>query len=208
MKPLYKNLLIYGLPLVAAAGVIYMVNKKRKSRITPAKDEDVKDIPAPPAPAPSPLFPLQKGSRNEKVKELQRIIGTTADGIFGDQTENKLIEFAGVRFIKNQAELDSLKNKSIGISNKVRADDLVAKFKQGGYSMYVIKDGAAELVTIDAYGAVQSSGKFKGFVGGKSYDPSQFKLAGSTKMGYLILDVSRPDMAGTYIIDPSIVSLK
>ena len=36
---------------------------------------------------------LQKGSKGEQVKQLQKFFGITADGIFGNQTLNKVMEW-------------------------------------------------------------------------------------------------------------------
>jgi len=62
-------------------------------------------------------FPLKKGSRGEKVKELQRKLLSKdsrslpmygADGIFGNETETALKNLFNRTQINNQTELDSL----------------------------------------------------------------------------------------------------
>lgn len=67
------------------------------------------------------MFPLKLGSRGEKVKELQRAIMSLdinalkphgADGFFGRVTESALMRFTGKNIVRNQAELDIIKNKN------------------------------------------------------------------------------------------------
>ena len=52
-------------------------------------------------------FPLRNGSRGPEVKSLQEKIGAGADGIFGPETENKLIDATGAATI-DEAEYNEL----------------------------------------------------------------------------------------------------
>lgn len=201
-----KKFLAIGLPILAAGGIIYALNRKKKTGdIVAATDGDVKPAALKPV---TPVFPLKQGSRNEKVKELQRTIGAEADGIFGPNTENTLIKFAGVRIVRDQKELDDLRKKANGVNSAARAADLLKKFREGGVSMYVIKDTIADKIVLDAYGAVQYEDKRVTLHGGKLYNNIDYVLKTYTQAGKLIFDIMRGAAAGTYIIDPNDVTLK
>ena len=207
--PAKKVFLIAG-PIAAAALIIWLINRKKKPIIDQATDDDVKPatLTASSSTGTSSSFPLKQGSRGDKVKELQRIIGADPDGIFGPNTENALIQFAAIRVVNSQKELDELRNKATGISSKSRADDLVARFKKGGVSMYVIQATKATQVQPDVYGALIETGRALSLSGGKVYNNSDYVLSGSTKLGKLMFSITRGDLAGTYVIDPNVVSLK
>jgi hypothetical protein len=62
---------------------------------------DCNNIPVPPVPVPPPTpgkckpcssFPMNKWCKSDKIKEVQKCIGTTPDGCYGPKTEAKLIE--------------------------------------------------------------------------------------------------------------------
>jgi hypothetical protein len=205
----FKKFLMWGVPIIAGGGLIYWLNHRKKSTPPPpADDNDVKDAIAPATRTTSSVFPLKQGSKGDKVKELQRIIGTAADGIFGPNTENALISYAGVRIVPDQKALDELKNKAIGASNYERAKSLVDRFKQGGVSMYVIKDATAELVEVDTFGAIQYTSRFKTFAGGKVYSNTDYQLVSPTKAGNLLFTINKGTLLGTYMVDPNLISLK
>lgn len=52
---------------------------------------------------------LQKGSKGEQVKQLQKFFGITADGIFGNQTLNKVMEWQK----QNNLRVDGLVTKNM-----------------------------------------------------------------------------------------------
>jgi len=77
-----------------------------------------------PTPASSPTpqndFPLKRGSKGKKVKELQELLlkfdkkilpRFGADSDFGSETEAALVKITGKKFVLNQNELDELKAK-------------------------------------------------------------------------------------------------
>lgn len=102
--------------VLALAGIYFVyryVQSNKKLVVTP---------PAPPAPSPTPspstsVFPLRKGSRGAKVKELQNLIlrfdknalpKFGADSDFGSETETALNKLTGKKTVDSQKELDAL----------------------------------------------------------------------------------------------------
>ena len=101
--------------VLAFAGIyfVYRYVSSNKKSVTP---------PAPPAPSPTPspstsVFPLRKGSKGEKVRELQKLIvrfdknalpkfGVDSD--FGSETEIALNKLTGKKTVDSQKELDAL----------------------------------------------------------------------------------------------------
>jgi hypothetical protein len=204
-----RNILLIGIPLLIGGLAVWLSTKKKAVDLGEAKEEDVKEASVAP-PAPSPVFPLKQGSKGEKVKELQRLIGADPDGIFGPNTENALIAYAGVRSINTQKEMDDLAKKAIGISNRVRTDDLVNKFNTNtALNMFVIKDSTVRGVEIDAFGAAQNTDKYITLPGGKTYNRTDYVLIGSMKLsGNLLFKITKGTLAGSYVIDPNNVTLK
>lgn len=122
---------LIALPVLVGGYIVYrqLKPKKDKAEETPT-----------PTPTPTPTttitpsgggsstfqvrdsFPLKKGSRGSKVKELQGYILKIdknalprfgADGNFGNETEGALQKLFGKQVISSQAELDEIKNKSL-----------------------------------------------------------------------------------------------
>lgn len=86
-----------GVGVLAIGGIIYAVNKNSNSNSTPIINENNvvnETVPLPPAINKDLL--LQKGSKGLEVKELQKLMGISADGIFGTQTETVLKKLKGV----------------------------------------------------------------------------------------------------------------
>jgi len=58
-------------------------------------------------------YPLVKGSKNDSVKDLQTCLnklgaGLTADGDFGQKTEDALLKYAGKKSVSSQVELNTI----------------------------------------------------------------------------------------------------
>jgi hypothetical protein len=73
-----------------------------------------------PSPTPTSVFPLKKGSKGAKVKELQNLIlqfdkkalpKFGADSDFGSETEAALVKLTGKKTINSQSELDALRTR-------------------------------------------------------------------------------------------------
>ncbi len=117
------NYFLYGGIALALAGVIYFVkNGKNQTAI----DEPISTVDET---QPLPIVIdqnkiLLRGSRGLEVKELQKLMNITADGIFGIQTETRLLQLKGVK----STSLNSYKNSpginqnALAIGTKVMAN--------------------------------------------------------------------------------------
>jgi hypothetical protein len=205
-----KRILLLVAPLAVGGVLLYAMNHKKKVASGGAKDgaqDDAKPVPAPP---PASMFPLKNGSNNAKVKELQSAIGLSGkdvDGIFGSGTEAKLKAFAGVIEVADQAALDQIKKKAVGITNNARASDLLSKFQKGGVAIYTTAKLTVQKVQEDISGALISTGTFVSMAANKTYNNQDYKLKGTTKLGNLLMEITRGDMAGTYSLDPNSITL-
>lgn len=206
MSPKTKKYLMIAAPL--ALGLLVIVIAARKAKRKEQEDILPEDETLLPVPVKDPTFPLKQGSRNAKVTELQKILGVVADGIFGAKTEAALLAYAGLRSVASEAELATLKNKSIGLTNQLRASDLLRKFTAGGVSLYAIKTVLCTQVIVDGYGAIIPTGKAFNLTGGKTYNSNDYKLIMSTKAGKLVFEVTQGSLAGLYTVDPNSVTLK
>lgn len=211
MNPkLKKAIIIFG-PILGGLGFIYYINRKQKAKmdtapvISPGQELN---IPIQSTPAPASSFPLRQGVNNSKVKELQAILGITADGAFGPKTEAALLSFAGVHSVDSQAQLDEIKRKAQGSTNLIRATDLYNKFKKGGQAIYIISSTTSLQAIVDAYGAIVYTGKQITFPGGKVLNNEDYIISGVTKTGNLQVTITRGTLAGMYIVDPNNITLK
>lgn len=93
-----KKIIVISLLLLAGAAAYYFLVYRKKKQLKAAA-EDIGGGKGPSSSgykAPSGSFPLQKGSKGEKVQYLQRYLNTyhaaglTVDGNFGAKTENAL----------------------------------------------------------------------------------------------------------------------
>ena len=130
MKPWLKWTLIAA-PILIGGIIVYKKLKKddkpsiggKKSDTDVNKTTPAIEIKTPPVPKPkeSSGFPLKKGSKGAKVKELQiyllRIDAKSlpkfgADGDFGSETESALKKIMGTTSVGTQAELDAIITKA------------------------------------------------------------------------------------------------
>jgi hypothetical protein len=99
--------LLIALAVAAAGGLIYFVTKKKKTEVVNQEPEAEQPAAATNTGTTTSVKPatttattttttlnkglvLKKGSTGKEVKELQKLLGITADGIFGAQTETAL----------------------------------------------------------------------------------------------------------------------
>lgn len=208
---LKKALILFG-PLLAGGGLIVYLNLKKKKKMdnapVVAPGQDIAATVETIAPVASSLFPLRNGVSNVKVKELQGILGVTADGAFGPKTEAALVSLGGMRTIDSQEQLDALKKQAAGVSNLSRANDLALKFLKGGQSIYVINTAQLPQVMEDSYGAIIRTGKYLKLTSGIVYNNTDYQLTKSTKAGNVLMNITRGNLLGTYEVNPNNITLK
>jgi hypothetical protein len=116
----------YGILTIVAAVVGYKLfssptNSNSNDEInTPIVDETI-----PIAPTIDKNKKLSKGSTGLEVKELQKLMGNlTADGIFGSQTETRLLKLKGVKSISiNQFKsTPTINTNTLSIGSKIMAN--------------------------------------------------------------------------------------
>ncbi len=131
---------IIGLGLLATAGILMSAKKK------PIVPEEPTEEPTPaPVPKPSPIVldknkTLKKGVKGAEVRELQRLLGITADGDFGPATEKALLKAKGVTSIALS------KWSTVKFTPPIRPlippIDTIVPFKKGDRLMAKLKTGA------------------------------------------------------------------
>mgnify|MGYP006271579515 CR=1 FL=1 len=117
---------LIALPIVVGGFIVY-----RKMRKGTKVDEQPKETPTPKeTPKESPRettqssvgFPIKKGSKGAKVKELQTLILRKdpkalpkygVDGDFGSETEGALKRLFNKTSVENQAELDAIRKVAL-----------------------------------------------------------------------------------------------
>jgi hypothetical protein len=149
------------------------------------------------ATAPS-LFPLKIGSpKNDLVKQLQGLLGVSADGIWGGKTQAAFTALTGKTQIANQTEFDnvisSLQTKAAANANSARATDLTKQWTDNISLQLMTGPKIVSYfgVSKDAYGALNVNND-NGFI------PANTKISrldakplGTTTMGFLL--VQKPD---------------
>lgn len=127
----YLKYSLIALPILVGGYIVY-------KQLKPKKKKEQTPPPPPPTPTPTPKltggdsvikvraegFPIKKGSRGAKVRELQGYILKKnpkalpkygADGDFGNETEGAMQMLFGKFSVENQAELDEIKKKSLPV---------------------------------------------------------------------------------------------
>jgi len=212
-KKKVTKILKYGIPAVLVIGVIIILSTRKKKQ---TNDLLRSPLPEPKSDSPSvpSNFPLKKGSRNAKVGDLQRILGVEADQIFGSQTESALKTFAGVTVINSQKELDNLAAKKANAQKQTesvsRAQMLASQFTAtpAAYSIYIVDTARWYGYDQDKYGAILYNGKDITQPKGLTLSNADYKIIGHTKAGNVQVQVTRGTLAGTYVVNPSTITLK
>jgi hypothetical protein len=157
--------------VLALAGVFFVYKyfkpEDKEDKATPKEPSGGGGGSLPPQPSPSATdsFPLKKGSRGAKVKELQQAIVDNAeakvvsmlglvptDGQFGAGTEKAVNALLGKKTVDSQADIDKIKGL------KAQRDSSAAQQKQ----LAAKKELAAKLI------ALQKANLLKDFVAIKS----------------------------------------
>jgi hypothetical protein len=121
---------LIALPIVVGGIIVY--RKLRKDEVTPIDSGTPETKPTDTTPKEKPKetttttssvgFPIKKGSKGAKVKELQNLILRKdpkalprfgADGDFGSETEGALKRLFSKTSVENQAELDAIRKVAI-----------------------------------------------------------------------------------------------
>lgn len=215
MKISWKKVAMWSIPIVIGGGVLWWITRKTEN-----PDDDgnspgpVADATGPTAPVIKPTvvtnssFPLKQGSRNGYVTKLQEALKVTADGIFGPKTEDALKSVAGITVIKDQAELDAvIKKAATGQASTSRALELFSKFQKGNFSIQPTQTKIWEKVDKDAFGAFQRTGTGVTLYKGTKYSNQDYSLKETTKLGSIIIEINKGNLAGLYIGDPSTLTL-
>lgn len=191
-----ENKLLYGgVALAGIAGIIALVSsggspkklgegtfeepvKPNTPTPTPSNTSGNSTSYTPPAPA-APValnknLVLRIGSKGNEVKELQKLLGITADGIFGSQTQAALISKKGVSEITltKFATTPNVNNNVYPVGAK-----LMATPKAGAkvYGNKILVDGSS-MSTGEVYKTVPF-GEYVGIVKGKNVQGSWYRIA-------------------------------
>lgn len=109
---------IGGILLIAGAYFVYRYFKTSKQSQSEPQVPDFTSIPQ--APITPKTFPLKKGSKGEKVTELQSVIMRInpnllpkfgVDGDFGSETEAAVVKLLGKKTIDNQSDIEAIRNQ-------------------------------------------------------------------------------------------------
>lgn len=138
--------LLLGLFGVGVLTALIVTQKKdtqqadQDSQTDPTQPEPVN--PSPVNPAPLPLnrdLVLKRGSRGSEVKELQRLLAISRDGVFGPVTESKLLSVKGKKEISlnEYAQTPNTSNTSGTSGTQLRIGDGVVAVAVFGSTMKV-----------------------------------------------------------------------
>jgi hypothetical protein len=159
-----------GILSLGVVGWFWYKSKKENSPNTPLLDTPVATNPANSLPelATPPIAPklkalplnkalvLKRGSRGAEVKALQKQLGSVPDGVFGQKTENKLLQIKGVKQISLNALQGKISVPAV-ILPGIKAD---VPYKKGQRLMVNVRTGfTAQNVKQKADGTYFTDGK-------------------------------------------------
>jgi len=215
-----KKVIIYvGLSVIALAGgfLIYKYFKKgSEGKITPVPEP----LPKPENEIESGLFPLRKGSYNNKyVKMLQSALGVSADGDFGPITYDALKSKTGKVQISNyddlMATIASLKSAASALSeaNRSLSTKLLQQYKSSPFSLskiLVISDTVAQEVVAKPLSLDfdLTNVYVLELTAGVELPLSTYQLHAVAKNGDLIIYCKSGDNKGHWQINPKSIQLK
>lgn len=154
-------------------------------------------------------FPLQSGSNNNYVKQLQQALGVTADGKFGPITLAALQNQFGDSSVPDQNTLSAIiqATGSQATTSRNNALSIYNQFQAGGYDIQVQSAYFADEVTEDSFGHLTPTGSGFQMTPGETYDNTTYILDGVTALGLLILKVTSGGLQGEYTIDAGSIGL-
>lgn len=108
--------ILLALPLVAGAIILYFTMRKKGSNKEDAATPEIGSSGN--SPVTLSVFPLKRGSKGSKVKELQNALLSAyptilpkygADSDYGSETEAAVLKVTGKKTVDSQAEIDKIK---------------------------------------------------------------------------------------------------
>lgn len=118
-----KTILLIAIPIVTGGLVYYFYTRQNKKGMTKLPGDTTPDSAVKPnktggvTPVVQQYFPLRKGSRGEKVKELQRALLAVdpkslpkygVDGDFGSETESAVQKYLGKKSVDSQEDINKI----------------------------------------------------------------------------------------------------
>ncbi len=211
MNQKLKKVLYVAGPVLGLSAIFYLWYRSQKPKKTFVSNNKPASIPPKKGSSSlsNPNFPLQQGSRNDLVKQLQAALGVTGDGIFGPQTAAALQNQIGVSIVPDQNTLNAIIQGagSQGAAMRSSAEALYNQFQQGGQDISARSYYFADEVTEDAYGHLVPTGMGFDMNPGATFDNSAYKIDGDTLLGLIILKVADGPLQGEYTVDPSALVL-
>jgi hypothetical protein len=94
-----KEHIYWGLAIISVIGLGYLIYTKYKGKGVETVEEIGTSADTIPGVSINEELLLKKASKGNEVKQLQQLMQISADGVFGPQTETKLIQLKGVKEI-------------------------------------------------------------------------------------------------------------
>jgi len=215
-----KKVIIYvGLSVIALAGG-FLIYKYFQKGSEGKKTTPPETLPKPASEIESGLFPLRKGSYNNKyVKMLQSALGVTADGDFGPITYDALKSKTGKVQISNyddlMATINSLKSIASASSeaNRNLSTRLLQEYKSSPFwfsKILVISDTVAQEVVAKPLSLDfdLTNVYVLELTAGVELPLSTYQLHAVAKNGDLIIYCKSGDNKGYWQINPKSIQLK
>lgn len=213
MNATLKKILWVAIPSGVMIGLFYWWYSKNKTPQTTLVTPSQPGSTPPKTVSPSvgnPNFPLQNGSRNALVNQLQTALGVTSDGIFGPQTLAALQSQFGISAVPDQNTLTAIINSAgnNGVATRNLALNLYNQFVAGGVDIYCQNAYFADEVNESSSGTLTPTGQGFQMTPGQQFDNTVYTIDGvTTYLGQLIIKVSSGPLQGEYTVDPSAVQL-
>jgi hypothetical protein len=166
----------------------------------------------------SSSFPLQKGSRNNYVKQLQAALGVTVDGIFGSQTLAALQSQTGKSMIVDYNDLQNTIAQIANIqqlpatvqANSSASDNLLAIYNQTGFANFVaVNDTVWKQYNYDSsIDSYISTPYIINWKKGQTMNTNDYIPQFTTQDGYLMIYCNKGVNLGYWKANPNDLSFK